>query len=112
MIVGDHSNIKLFRNENRRIWNQAQANNLAIKNCESDVILRLDIDHFIKSEDFDKFLNLSNNMKDKTIYQFQRFRIDTNEFINKVCNIILINKRDFYDIGQYDERFKIIHRNI
>ena len=98
-------NIKLFRIDNDRVWNQAQANNVVIKNSSCDVVLRMDIDHYINPEDYERFLIIAENLPEKTIYQFKRFRIDTNEFINKGCNIIMIKKSDFLDIGKYSEEF-------
>lgn len=98
-------NVKLFRIEEDKPWNQACANNLAIEKSEAKVILRMDIDHFILPKDYDLFAKLANCLPQKTIYQFKRFRIDKNEFINVGCNIIMFKKTDFENIGRYDERF-------
>ena len=75
--------------------------NVVIKNSSCDVVLRMDIDHYINQEDYERFLIIAENLPEKTIYQFKRFRIDTNEFINKGCNIIMIKKSDLLDIGKY-----------
>jgi hypothetical protein len=105
LLIENCSNINKIRLENDISWNQAQANNIAIRNSNFDVVLRMDIDHYIEPEDYEKFKNLSLNMKDKTIYQFNRFRIDKSEFINKGCNIIMIKREDFNQIGGYNEEF-------
>lgn len=99
------SKIKLIRLEKQRIWNQAQANNVAILNSDAEIILRMDIDHYIAVEDFEKFLALAQNFPTKTIYQFNRFRTDTQKIINTGCNIIMFRKQDFIDIGKYNEAF-------
>jgi predicted glycosyltransferase involved in capsule biosynthesis len=103
--VGGLTKLNLIRLEKQRIWNQAQANNVAISNADAKIILRMDIDHYISVEDFEKFLSLAQNFPDKTIYQFHRFRFDTQKFINTGCNIIMLKKQDFIDIGKYNEAF-------
>lgn len=104
-LINNIENIKLIRIDSDRAWNQAQANNVAIENSTSEVVLRMDIDHYINPEDYEKFLMISENLPKKTIYQFKRFRTDTNEFIKKGCNIIMIKKSDFLEIGKYSEEF-------
>ena len=105
LLVKNLSNINLIRLDNNINWNQANANNIAIENSDFEIILRIDIDHYIYPEDFEKFKILSNDMEENTIYQFNRFRTDTKEFINKGCNIMMIRKSDFNKIGKYNEAF-------
>lgn len=97
---------KVIRIEEDRPWNQANANNIGMSSVSlENVILRLDIDHFIEPEDFSKFEEISKNIPEKTIYRFKRFRLDINNFINTGCNIIMIKSKDFQDIGKYNEIF-------
>ena len=105
-LQSDIKNIRIMRIEGDKPWNQANANNIGIRSIDQDsVVLRMDIDHYIEPDDFPIFEKIAKTLPEKTIVNFKRYRKDSECVINCGCNIFLMRRQDFVDIGGYDESF-------
>lgn len=82
-------------------WNQPAANNLGFRNIWGRV-LRMDIDHYFKLEDFPKIHELAKTVKTNELYHFKRI---TKRGLNKHRNIYLTWVSNIQLIGGYDEDF-------
>lgn len=86
-------------------WNQPAANNLGFSKIkESETILRMDIDHWIKHNDLLKIESLPHNH----IIHFKRISHNNNGFIKELApmmNIYLTNISTIKEVGGYDESF-------
>lgn len=99
-------NIKILRIPVDIPWNQSMANNLGIKFLDlSDVVLRLDIDHFILPDDYFLFEKIATYLPERMIYRFRRMVADSDNILKIGCNLLMIRVKDFCDIGGYDESF-------
>lgn len=99
-------NIKVLRIEQDKPWNQPVASNLGIKSLnKNDIVLRMDIDHYIEPSDFPLFKKISENISPKTFLRFSRYEIRSKSFINSAPNISMFLCEDFLNVGCYDESF-------
>ncbi|WP_082463915.1 glycosyltransferase [Sphingomonas sp. Leaf17] len=121
ILVDDHSsekidnsifegikNLRVFRIVEDIAWNMPAARNIGVKEAKSDKILLIDVDHTIKGEDIDSFVEDAGNLKRGEVARFKRFRLSPEKEwyeIKSHINSFMIHKADFDEIGGYDEQF-------
>jgi hypothetical protein len=95
--------ITLYRIDIDIPWNQAETNNLAFENINTDFLIRLDIDSYFNYENLNSILNL--NIDNKSIIKFNYRSATTNELVGgEHPNVFLINKH-VYKKYKYNEYF-------
>lgn len=95
----DWKNATVLRIDEDIPWNMPRANNLGFSHLdENDVVLRMDIDHFITKEEVD-ILNTV-KLQPKEVMKFRRKNASD-------CppNIYLARVKDLIDVGGYNEVF-------
>ena len=98
-------NVRVMRIEVDVPWNQPAASNLGIRSLSpSDVVLRLDIDHWVDPSDFSEFESCSLGLPTRTLYQFVRVS-STGKRLHPNMNMLMMRVSDFLRIGCYDEDF-------
>lgn len=101
----DWPNAKVYRIEKDVIWNQPAANNLGFSKLDpQDVVLRLDIDHFILPAQLLWMKRMAEELKPKEIIRFRRI-LDGRTVINYAPNIYMARVGELIEAGGYDERF-------
>lgn len=102
----DLPNVKVLRIDVDVPWNQPAASNMGIKSLHAgDVVLRLDIDHWVDPGDFHLFESLSRTLQPRTILQFGRVASGTGRRLRPNMNMMMLRVSDFLAIGCYDEDF-------
>ena len=99
-------NVRVMRIDDDVPWNQPAASNMGIRSLEkSDVVLRMDIDHWIDPDHFFEFESLSRGMPPNTMFQFWRVVSKTGKMLRPNMNMLMMRVSDFIRIGCYDEDF-------
>lgn len=99
----DKLEITLYRIDIDIPWNMPETNNLAFRYIETDYVIRLDIDHYLDSEEIAKILDL--NPKQNICYKFRRKDPKGNPNPRNSVNSYLINKKDYWLNKGYNEFF-------
>jgi len=99
----DQLDITLYRIDIDIPWNLPEADNLAFREINTDYVIRLDIDHFLNEESILNILSL--NIKDNVCYKFSRKNFKTKEILTSHNNSYLISKKNYWNIGGYNEYF-------
>lgn len=102
----DLPNVRVMRIDVDVPWNQPAASNMGIRSLgNSDVVLRMDVDHWVEPEQFHEFESLSRGMPHRTMYQFWRRVSGTGRNLRPNMNMLMMRVSDFIRIGCYDEDF-------
>lgn len=98
-------NVRVIRIEVDVPWNQPAASNLGIKSLSpDDIVLRLDIDHWVEPEEFESFRKAADRIPKRTLLQFRRRQCDE-KIMKPNMNMLMMRVSDFMQIGGYDEDF-------
>lgn len=99
-------NLSLYRVEKDLYCNISGAMNLSAKECSTDWIIFLDMDTLITKNMASQLIKIIDNNDNGKVYKFNRVCPNDEKNLRhlkihpKVC---LIKKKDFWDIGGYDE---------
>ena len=80
-------------------WNQPYANNIALKQLKTGVVLRMDMDHYFEKSDIIYLKLLANIIKENEIVHFKRGAKTPHP------NIYMARVEDLLKAGGYDEAF-------
>ena len=97
--------ISIYRVTDDIPWNQHGATNLGIQECSTEYVMVIDMDTVVSENLAVELLKLANLNAENVAYRFNRMREDGsvhNKIHPKVC---LINKKEFWEVGGYDEDF-------
>jgi len=85
-------------------WNQHGATNLGIQECSTEYVMVIDMDTIVSENLAVELLKLANLNVENVAYRFNRMKKDGSVYKihPKVC---LINKKEFWEVGGYDEDF-------
>lgn len=101
-------NITIYRINKNILWNQSEANNLALKYIKTEYVIRSDIDHVYTEENLENIFK--NNFEDKLIYFFKDrmlYKLN-NKFLRKLKrnpNIFIISKSNYWETKGYNEYY-------
>lgn len=96
-----HPTAKLFRLKLDVRWNWIACRNIGAQQAAGPWLLLTDIDHIVSRETLDE----CRQAKPGFTYNFERVQAPHRSPVNVHCNSWLIEKRRFWEIGGYDERF-------
>jgi len=86
-------------------WNQPGAKNLGANLASGTLLLFMDADQFFNSKDIQDLSTKLANFEQNVIYRFKRKCLRTGKILDIHQNCQLISKKDYENLGGYDEDF-------